>query len=143
VSLPDFVVTTASDDASGTASNCPAGGGGSNTFDVFQQEGNSITFSPSSLNFSNVPVNQAVTQVVTVINTGSVVLNLGNISFTGAGSSVFGRVTNCIGTMPVGGTCTIAVGFHPTVAGSYPATMAVTSNVPGSPQTITITATAQ
>jgi hypothetical protein len=49
-------------------------------------------------------------------------LNPGQFAITG---------TNCITTLPVGGTCTINVVFRPTAAGAYSATLTIRDNVNG------------
>ena len=102
-----------------------------------------VSFSPASLNFGTVAVGSATTLPVTVTNTGNINLTVTGISFAGTNASLFGHSSNCgQAAVAPSGTCTIQVIFNPTAAGSFSATMTITDNATGSPQTVTITGTA-
>jgi hypothetical protein len=70
-----------------------------------------ITFSPSSLSFGNVAVNQSVTLQVTVSNSDPT----NTVSLTGPSGSFSMSPTPV--TVPAGGTATMAVTFSPTAPG--------------------------
>ncbi|ADW68305.1 choice-of-anchor D domain-containing protein [Granulicella tundricola] len=94
----------------------------------------SLTFPARALGTTSVPMN------VTVSNTGTLPLNISSITVTGANISDFTQTNNC-STVAVGSTCTVAVSFTPGATGSGNASLVLTSNAPGSPQTVALTGT--
>lgn len=99
------------------------------------------TLSPASLSFGNVSVNAASgEQTVTVTNTGNVVLSFNSIAVTGANAAAY-RTTNTCGPVAPGGQCKISVFFAPGSAAVLPATLSVSDNAVGSPQTVSLTGT--
>jgi len=101
-----------------------------------------ISFSPASLSFASTTVGVAsAAQTVTVKNTGSASLSLTSINVTGTNSGSFTDTTTCTSSLAVNATCTIAVTFKPTTAGSLSASITVGDNVTGSPQTIALSGT--
>ena len=101
------------------------------------------SLSPTSYNFGNQPDATGSTPAVfTLSNTGTAVLNIASITFTGTNASDFSESTTCGTTLAVNSTCTIAVTFTPGAPGSRSATLVVTdnnNNVTGSTQTATLT----
>ena len=111
----------------------------------------SISFAPSSINFGNQAAGTASSALsVTVMNAGTGALVIGKISFGGANTGDFSESDNCAasaaanGVAP-GGTCTIKVTFTP-ACGIPPAersaTLSVTDNAAGSPQSVALSGTA-
>jgi hypothetical protein len=94
-----------------------------------------VTLSPASLTFLGQFVGTTSTpQVVTLSNTGTTVVTLSQISYSGD----FSETNTCTAPLPVGGACQISVSFTPTATGSRPGKLSVTDNAAGSPQTITL-----
>ncbi len=80
-------------------------------------------------------------QPVTVTNNGNAVLNITKYSFTGTNGGDFSETNNCNGSVPAGSTCTINITFTPSGLGTRTATLSVSDNAAGSPQTVTLTGT--
>lgn len=80
----------------------------------------------------------------TLLNFGTAPLTINNISIGGANGSRFNQSNNCGSTLAVGASCTVNVTFTPQKAGTaYSATLQISDNAPGSPQTATLTGTGQ
>jgi hypothetical protein len=106
--------------------------------------GPAVTLSPTSLSFPSTQVGSTSTLPVTVMNSGSANLSVSLISNTGANASLFTHTSTCGNgaTIAPGSSCTIQVIFTPTAAGTFSATLNVTDNATGSPQTVALSATA-
>jgi Abnormal spindle-like microcephaly-assoc'd, ASPM-SPD-2-Hydin/Beta-propeller repeat len=108
-----------------------------------------LTVSPASLSFGTQPVGiTSGTQTVTLTNAGSALLNLTGIAITGNASTNFGffvKGTNPCplpsGILIAGVSCTISVDFAPQAAGSVSATLSISDNATGSPQTVALNGT--
>jgi hypothetical protein len=106
---------------------------------------------PTTLNFGTVSVGATgQTQVVTLSNTGSAALNVTTIGITGTNAAEFSLVasgnTPCptsSGSVSIGGSCTIGVGFAPKTPGTKSATLTFADNAAGTPQTVALSGTAQ
>ena len=99
--------------------------------------------SPTALAFStplNVP---SAPQTITVTNIGTAPLTINNVTRTGANPNQFAQTNNCVGSLPVSGTCTITVTFSPTAAN--PLTKTANLNVvvaaPATNATVSLTGT--
>jgi len=102
-----------------------------------------VQLEPSTLpSFPATNVGQTNTETVTVVNSGAGTLTLSSIAITGANASQFKIFGNC-GAMPIasGTGCTFNVGFAPTKAGAAVATLSLTDNAAGSPQTLALSGT--
>ncbi|WNI17077.1 choice-of-anchor D domain-containing protein [Actinacidiphila sp. ITFR-21] len=87
---------------------------------------------PGGLSFAATVVgSSAATQAVTVSNTGTTSATVSGVSVTGD----FSQTNNC-GTVAVGSSCTVTVGFKPTAGGARTGTLTVTSNANNSPTTV-------
>lgn len=110
-----------------------------------------VTLSSASVNLGNQAVGTASSAVsVTVTNSGSGPLVINGISFSGANASDFSQTNNCMGTaaangIPAAGTCTIQIIFKPVcgpvASASRTATLSLTDNAPGSPQSVALSGT--
>src|ERR1017187_2949554 len=104
-----------------------------------------VTLSPSSASFQNQTVNTtSAAQMVTITNSGPNALTIGSIAITGADPGDFGQTNNCPTsptTIPVQGSCTINATFTPTAANLRTATVTITDNGAGSPQTVGLSGT--
>ena len=100
-----------------------------------------ISFNPNTLTFPSTTVLTAATnQTITVSNTGSASLAFTSVALSGSGASSFSIVSNtCTTTVATSATCKVTVGFTPTSAATFSATLVFTDNVSGSPQSVTLT----
>jgi hypothetical protein len=102
-----------------------------------------VTFSPTSLSFPSTQAGSTATLALKITNSGTATLNVTAISQTGTNASLFSHTSNCGGNpLAPGSYCTVQVAFAPTAAGSFSASLSVTDNVTGSPQSIAMTGTA-
>jgi hypothetical protein len=100
------------------------------------------TLSPGALTFTGEPVGTpAPSQVLTLINSQNVALNITNITFGGANSADFGQTNNCGSSVPAGQTCAITVTFTPGGVGTRTASLSVNDDASNTPQTATLTGT--
>jgi hypothetical protein len=101
-----------------------------------------VNLSPSSLAFSNQPVEMTSTaQTVTLTNNSTTALSISNLAVTGANSSDFVQNNNCGSSVAVGANCTIVVLFTPSAIGARTAVLSVSDNATGSPQTVSMSGT--
>ena len=105
----------------------------------------SVALTPQKLAFGNVNLNTTsnltsldVPATVTVMNAGTVPLQVTSITTSGD----FAETDNCVGTVPAGGgRCTINVTFTPTVLAPETEQLAINDNATGSPHLIALTGT--
>ena len=129
-------VTLTDSAAGGPQTVSLSGTGGTGT------SGATVSLSPSSLNFGNELVDViSSSQVITLNNTGNAALSITSIAFTGANATDFTQVSTCGATVAAGGTCTIAILFAPLAAGARGASLTVTDNGSGSPQSVSLSGT--
>lgn len=96
--------------------------------------------SPANLNFpAQLVGTKSAAQVVTLSNVGSAVLTVTSIGITGANASDFGQTNTCDSTLAINASCPISVTFTPTAGGGRVATLTISSNGVGSPQTVALT----
>jgi Beta-propeller repeat len=110
------------------------------------------SFTPASVNFSNVPVGTNPASPILVTNTGNQALLISNIQVTGANASLFPTTSGgCPGTsgnsggLQPGASCTVVLSFDPNAPGTYQAGVTFTDNSQGasnSTQVVPIEATA-
>jgi len=95
---------------------------------------------PSPVTF---PVQQVGTQsaatTVTITNIGGAAVTVSSVTSTDL--TEFPGTTTCFTTIPAGGNCQVTLSFQPTIAGAHSATIAVTSDGVGSPQSFTVSGT--
>ncbi|CAN7298386.1 choice-of-anchor D domain-containing protein [Pseudoduganella sp. LjRoot289] len=90
----------------------------------------SLTPNPSVLAFGTQTVGgAAVTQNVTLTNSGNVALGITSIAVSGA-AGVTSSAGTCGATLAVGAGCAVPVSFAPAAAGNVAATLLVRSNAP-------------
>jgi len=85
----------------------------------------------ASANFNTVTTgSSSAAQTFTLANAGKAVLSISSVSITGANASSFQLGANTCGTtLAAGGSCTVAVTFAPTSAGTFTAALSVTDAV--------------
>ena len=102
-----------------------------------------VSLSPSSLAFGGVPIDSVSSlQIISLSNTGNAVLSITSLAIGGANSSDFAETADTCGSSVVaGGHCTIGITFTPSLAGAETASITVTDNAGGSPQTVALSGT--
>ena len=103
------------------------------------------SLSPTSLSFGNHQVNTtSAAQTVTLTNSGNAALTIHSIGLSGPNSGDFHQQHTCpssSSTLAAGASCTISVTFTPTVEGNRSASLAITDNASGSPQSVALSGT--
>ena len=95
--------------------------------------------SPTSVDFGNVTIGSArAPLVVYVVNMGDQTLDFSSpaISITGANSLDFSQTNTCGVTLAPNQICTISVNFTPSATGTRSASLTISDNAPGSPQSV-------
>ena len=97
---------------------------------------------PAALTFAGGLIGTASTQITTLTNTGNAPLTISNFAISGANSGDFAQTNTCPASstnLAVGASCTISVTFTPSVAGNRTASVSITDDASGSPQSIPLT----
>ena len=104
-----------------------------------------VSLSPTSLSFGNHQVNtSSAAQIVTLKNSGNAALTIHSIGLSGPNSGDFHQQNTCpssSSTLAAGASCTIDVTFTPTAEGSHSASLSITDNASGSPQSVALSGT--
>lgn len=95
----------------------------------------SLTFPPSA-----VGVNADV-QMIGLTNSQSVALNIQSVKVSGTGYTLPASTIPCSGSIAPDTGCAVAVQFDPSTTGSFPGTLTITDDGPGSPRQIALNAT--
>ena len=109
--------------------------------------GPQVSLTPASINFGTVYLfNSATSQTVTLKNIGTSSLTIDKVSLTlgsGTGYSNFGVLLNsCPSKLAAESSCDIEVSFFANQVGALSATLNIADNAPGSPQQVSLSATA-
>jgi len=103
-----------------------------------------VLLSATTIGFPTTYRYNASSASVTLTNGGSSALALSSVSVSGATNNNFYVTSNtCTGSIASLGTCSFSVVFAPTVTGSQSATVNIVSNAPSSPNSISLSGTAQ
>ena len=101
------------------------------------------TLTPVKLDFGSIETGtKSTAQNATLTNTGNAALTIAGISLTGTNSTAFTSTNTCGSTLAAGASCSISVTFNPTSTGTDAATLSVSDNASGSPQTSSLTGVA-
>ena len=101
-----------------------------------------VSFSSSTLTFPAQSVGtRSKAQTIALQNPGTAPLTISGISITGLNSGSFRETNTCGSTLAPGVNCSIAVIFEPISKGALIASLSLTDNATGSPQTISLTGT--
>jgi len=96
----------------------------------------------TSISFGNQLVgSSSAGQNVTLSNTGTATLTISSIAITGTNSGDYSQTNTCGSSVAAGANCSISVTFKPTATGSRTASVSLTDNAAGSPQSISLTGT--
>ncbi|HXW17084.1 MAG TPA: choice-of-anchor D domain-containing protein, partial [Candidatus Acidoferrales bacterium] len=128
------------DNASGSPQSVSLSGTGSSAV---------LTVSPSSLSFSSQTLEVLTSpQTVSLQNSGATAINISSIAISGSNPTDFTQSNNCPGTLnppsqtnPHPPSCTISIQFDPIAGGVLSATLLVTDNASGSPQSVPLSGT--
>jgi hypothetical protein len=94
--------------------------------------------SPTTVSFGGQPVGtSSASQTVTLSNPGGAPLVISAITTNGD----FSQTNSCGASLAAGASCSVAVVFAPTAAGTRQGTLSVTDNASGSPQTVSLSGT--
>jgi hypothetical protein len=128
---PRTASLTITDGAPGSPQSVPLHGFGVTS-------GPNATLSPTSLTFATQLVGTASSgQAVTLSNYGTETLSI-SITLTGPDPSDFLQNNTCGNSVPPEASCTISVTFKPLQGGNRSATLSISDNAPGSPQTVSL-----
>jgi sugar lactone lactonase YvrE len=102
-----------------------------------------VSLNPTPLAFASQTINttSSPSQVVVLSNTGTAILTGIAVSITGTNANAFGETSACATTLAAGSSCNISVAFTPSVTGANSASLSVSDNATGSPQTVPLTGT--
>jgi hypothetical protein len=101
-----------------------------------------VSLQPASLTFGQQSASStSAAQIVTLSNIGNASLSISSIAMGGANPGDFAQTNNCGSSVGAGANCTINATFTPTAAGSRSASLTITDNASGSPQTVSLTGT--
>jgi phosphatidylethanolamine-binding protein (PEBP) family uncharacterized protein len=100
------------------------------------------SLSPSSLTFASQAVGAtSAAQTITLNNTGNSALSISSLALMGTNPNDFAQSNNCGASVAAGANCTISVRFTPSASGSRTASLSITDNASGSPQTVSLSGT--
>ena len=98
--------------------------------------------SPPSMTFASQALGTTSSaQAVTLTNSGGTTLNITSLALTGVNASDFAQTNTCGSSVAAGSNCTISVTFKPSASGSRTASVSITDNASGSPQTVSLSGT--
>jgi hypothetical protein len=98
--------------------------------------GTYVQLTPTRVDFGTQPVGtRSLLRTITLTNKGDGAVNMVSISITGLNAGDFSRTNNCGTTVASGTSCFIKVTFKPLAKGSRTATVSVSDDGGGSPQT--------
>ena len=101
-----------------------------------------VSLSSTSLTFSQQVGTTSKAQTVTLSNTGNATLSITSLAVIGTNSRNFAETNTCGSSVAAGAHCTISVTFTPPASGSRTASVSITDNASGSPQSVNLTDTA-
>jgi len=117
-------------------------GNTSNAAVMLQFAGPGAQLTPATLPFGNVSLHiTSSPMTATLTNNGSQVLNISSIGISGTYASDFAQTNDCGTRLPASSSCQIMVTFTPRYEFQEAATLSVTDNAGGSPQTLSLTGT--
>ena len=105
---------------------------------------NNVSFLPETLAFTGNVGATNIVQNTTLTNGGSALLQISNISITGANAGDYSvTANNCGSSVAAYASCQITVSFAPTAAGTRIGALSVTDNATGGVQLVSLNGTAQ
>jgi 6-phosphogluconolactonase (cycloisomerase 2 family) len=99
-----------------------------------------VTITPASLSFASTSEGTTTpAQILTLTSTGSATLHISSVTSGGSNMGDFMVTGGCSGAYATNATCAISVTFSPLADGPRTASIVITDDAPGSPQTIQLT----
>jgi len=98
-----------------------------------------VALSSTTLTFDSQTVGTTSAAKVVTLNTTVAILNITGIAVTGTNAGDFAQTNTCVSPVAVGSNCTISVTFKPTDSGTRSASITITDNATGGPQTASLT----
>ncbi len=99
-----------------------------------------LSIAPGNLTVLSPAVGQAsAAKTVTLTNGGTGAVTIQNIGIGGINAAEFTQTNTCGSSLLAGDACTVSITLTPTVAGSRSASLSITDDAPGSPQSIPLT----
>ena len=104
--------------------------------------GTTAKLSPTSLSFGTVAIGTtSPAKTVTLTNVGTTSLSITGIAITGTNTGDFAQTHTCGTSLAAGASCSINVTFKPTASGTRTATLSISDNGGGSPQSVPLSGT--
>jgi hypothetical protein len=95
-----------------------------------------VSLAPTSLTFSGQQVGTtSAAQIVTLTNSGNMVLNISGVQMTGD----FAQTNNCSAPLAASSSCAINITFTPTASGALSGALTVSDSAANAPQTASLT----
>ena len=113
---------------------------GSSSSPVGQTVNSTLTFSPTSLNFGNLPESFPGEQVVWVTNSGSQPVTISSVSVIGAKNGNFSAFSFCPSTLYPNTNCFVIASFDSSTLGQQSANIQFVDSASNSPQLVGLTA---
>jgi phospholipase C len=126
---------TVTDNATGSPQTAALTGTGISGNPAVALSPTSLTFATQLLHTSSSPQN------VTLTNSGSGTLNITSVSITGANTGDFTQTNTCGTSLAAGKNCSISVTFKPNAKNGRTASVSISDNATGSPQTVALSGT--
>jgi len=102
-----------------------------------------LQVSPPALNFAPQSVGIAsASQTITLSNSGISPVTINQISVAGGNAGDFNEIRNCSSVLGANASCQVSVTFKPTAVGNRSASILVSDDAPGSPQSVSLAGTA-
>src|SRR4029077_7089845 len=102
------------------------------------------TVTPNAIAFGNQPTGStSAATSISVTNSGSAPLVIGAIAMAGTNAADFAKVSDLCSntTVAPGATCTLGVSFSPSATGARTASLSISDNAAGSPQSVALSGT--
>ncbi len=117
----------------------PADNNATDLLTVSSTTGPVVSLAPPSLQFGDQLIGtSSASQTVTLTNTGSATLTISSVSVTGANAADFPLTNSCPSSLAANASCTLTITFKPSLAGSESASLMISDNAPGSPQSVSL-----
>lgn len=101
-----------------------------------------VTLSATSVVFASTPVGStAVSQNITLTNTGKGTLTGISVQVLGADAGSFAQTNTCSATLAANQSCVISIAFLPVVSAAYTASLTISDNAPNSSQHVSLAGT--
>jgi len=99
----------------------------------------SVTLAPASVNFGTIAQGATASRTVQITNSGTSVLHITSVAVSGSNPGDFSQSGNCLAAaLAVQSSCTMTVNFAPQAEGQRTASLVITDDGSGSPQSLAL-----